>query len=296
MAQRQPRDTTTTTTTTTSSGTDSQEQQQFAYKVPSSLRPLLEAFARETLRNQPEDLVQFGCIFFDTLSKHRDSKKATNTSSLVESLVADKPAYERFRTELQQKLKSSNMARTTGCGSANAGSTTINSGGDQQLQRPHSPMDVAATKIQAAFRGHLVRTRPEKFGLDAEQVNGLCKNNKMRRNSNERLAPADNRKDLKRHSVGGYSHALQLSATPEDRAATKIQAEIRGYLTRKHLNNEKNEKKQSQEAATKIQAHIRGFLTRKHLEEQGIVLLSPPRSRTSTSINSLENEQMAMAK
>ena len=59
---------------------------------------------------------------------------------------------------------------------------------------------------------------------------------------------------FRRHSVGGYSHAQQLSATPEDRAATKIQAEIRGYLTRKHMDHEK---KTNQEAATKIQAHIR---------------------------------------
>jgi hypothetical protein len=37
------------------------------YKVPSNLRPLLEAFARETLRTQPPDLIEFGRQFFDTL-------------------------------------------------------------------------------------------------------------------------------------------------------------------------------------------------------------------------------------
>ncbi|KAK5981484.1 hypothetical protein GCK32_020092 [Trichostrongylus colubriformis] len=80
------------------------------------------------------------------------------------------------------------------------------------------------------------------------------------------------KKDLKRHSVGGYA----LSAdSPEDRAATKIQAEIRGFLARKHV---EKMKKEDAEAATKIQAHIRGFLTRKHLDEQG--LLSPTRSRS----------------
>lgn len=40
----------------------------------------------------------------------------------------------------------------------------------------------------------------------------------------------------------------------EDRAATKIQAEIRGFLTRRHL---QQEKKEGNEAAKKIQAHIR---------------------------------------
>lgn len=37
------------------------------YKVPSLLRPLLESFTRETLRNQPADLIEFGLIFFETL-------------------------------------------------------------------------------------------------------------------------------------------------------------------------------------------------------------------------------------
>ncbi|KAF7630000.1 RIIa domain-containing protein [Meloidogyne graminicola] len=101
----------------------------------------------------------------------------------------------------------------------------------------------------------------------------------MRRNSNERLELFDNRKDLKRHSIGGYSHSQQIKVSPEDRAAIKIQSEIRGYLTRKHL---ENEKKQNKNAATKIQAYIRGYLTRKHLEEKGVII-TPPRSRTSTN-------------
>lgn len=246
-----------------------------SHKVPAGLRPLLEAFARETLRAQPTDLIQFGRHFFDTLVQQRER----NGLKSVDSLIGDKIHYDIFRNELQQKLKS---ADRMGCSSGDNGTSIKCS--QESPPRPHSPMDIAAIKIQAAFRGHMVRAHPEKFGLDAEVVNGLCQKQKMRRNSNERLALFDNRKDLKRHSVGGYSHAEQISATPEDRAATKIQAEIRGFLTRKHVGQEK---KQNQEAATKIQAHIRGYLTRKHLEEQGIVL-SPPRSRTSTSVNSLE--------
>ena len=41
------------------------------YKVPAGLRPLLEALARETLRAQPNDLYQFGQLFFDVLQQHR---------------------------------------------------------------------------------------------------------------------------------------------------------------------------------------------------------------------------------
>jgi myosin heavy subunit len=77
----------------------------------------------------------------------------------------------------------------------------------------------------------------------------------------------DNKKDMKRHSVGGYT--LE-NDSPDARAATKIQAEIRGYLARKHV---QALKEKNAEAATKIQAHIRGFLTRKNLNKD-----SPSRS------------------
>lgn len=125
-------------------------------------------------------------------------------------------------------------------------------------ERSPSPLDEAATKIQAAFRGHIVRANPEKFGLDKKQADII------RRRSTEHINLLDTRKDLKRHSVGGY--ALERD-TPEDRAATKIQAEIRGFLTRRHV---QQMKKEGDEAAKKIQAHIRGYLTRKHLDEAGI--------------------------
>lgn len=44
------------------------------YKVPAGLRPLLEAFARETIRTQPDDLVRFGQVFFDVLRVHKNRK------------------------------------------------------------------------------------------------------------------------------------------------------------------------------------------------------------------------------
>ncbi|VDL74824.1 unnamed protein product [Nippostrongylus brasiliensis] len=200
------------------------------YKVPDGLRPLLEALARETLRSQPKDVVRFAQLFFDELQHHRKSNPNTD-------IICDPVAYEMFRTDLQRKYNHDHEERCA------------------------SPLDEAATKIQAAFRGHCVRAHPEKFG--APKVIS-------RTHSNEKIESLNTKKDMKRHSVGGY--AFQADS-PEDRAATKIQAEIRGFLARKHV---EKMKKEDTEAATKIQAHIRGFLTRKHLDEQG--LLSPTRS------------------
>ncbi|VDN57714.1 unnamed protein product [Dracunculus medinensis] len=99
----------------------------------------------------------------------------------------------------------------------------------------------------------IVRKNPEAFAVD----HSLPKSR-----SNENITYSDNK--LKRHSIGGH-----LMRSPEDYAATKIQAEIRGFLARKHI---RDMKKESDKAATRIQSNIRGFLTRKHLEKEGIVL------------------------
>ncbi|CAB3400928.1 unnamed protein product [Caenorhabditis bovis] len=207
------------------------------YSVPNGLRPLLEALARETLRAQPTDVIRFGYFFFDEVQKHKHNNPNVD-------IITDPVAYEMFRTDLHRRFAEDKQERS----------------------RPASPLDQAATKIQAVFKGHLVRAHPEKFGV-------------QRTLSSEKMA-FDNKKDQKRHSVGGYT--LE-SDSPEDRAAVKIQSEIRGFLARKHVEKMKNE---DNNAAVKIQAHIRGFLTRKHLDQQG--LMSPSRSHSSIHSNQSE--------
>jgi len=216
-------------------------------KVPQILRSLLESFAREALKNKPNDFVDFGQIYFETFLLLR---KQMNCSE--ELILQDKGLYDVFRADLEQRVQQADMWN---CGN----------------HSPPAQLTAAATKIQAAFRGHLVRAHPEKYSTENGDTVSAG-----RRCSTDRRAKADNRKDLKRHSVGGYSHAELQSATPEDRAATKIQSEIRGYLVRKHYEQQKEE---TNKAATKIQAHIRGYLSRKKLEEKG--LTSPPCSRSS---------------
>lgn len=214
------------------------------YRVPEGLRPLLEALARETIRAQPRNVARFGFTFFELLQQHQRNNPNTD-------IISDPVAYEMFRSDLQRKV------------------------GEESAEpsRPASPLDAAATKIQAAFKGHLVRAHPEKFGLEKSM---------SRTQSSEKMEAFNNKKDQKRHSVGGYTID---SDSPEDRAAVKIQSEIRGFLARKQV---EKMKKEDEKAATKIQAHIRGFLTRKHLDEQG--LLSPTRSHSSIhSAHSDEN-------
>uniref|UniRef100_A0A915PGW1 RIIa domain-containing protein n=1 Tax=Setaria digitata TaxID=48799 RepID=A0A915PGW1_9BILA len=100
-----------------------------------------------------------------------------------------------------------------------------------------------------------IRANPEKFGLSIKQSDDTW-----------RSADCITEKDFKCHSLPVTSYDPNKYA-PEDRAATIIQAEIRGFLTRRHV---QQMKKEGDEAAKKIQAHIRGYLTRKHLDEVGI--------------------------
>ncbi|KAI6201540.1 hypothetical protein M3Y96_00853200 [Aphelenchoides besseyi] len=294
------------------------------YHVPATLRPLLEAFARETLRSQPADLIEFGRTFFDALHLTQKSHPKTD-------VIGEEKLYVEFRSNLQQKLAARDYTsdfnnkqdlfgdsqvasqREVGQGplplqlqsqttepvpeathrsstrqSSNRSSTNnkgitsrSNMQQDQQSHpgsshnsRPTSPTEIeAAKKIQAAYRGHWVRNHPEKFGIDTVDLS--------RRRSNDRLN-SDNKRDLKRHSVGGYS-LESTNSSPDDRAAIKIQKEIRGFLARKHVDALK---KQNTEAATKIQAHIRGYLIRKKLGDD--VNNSPSR----TSLHSIKSDEV----
>ncbi|VIO87284.1 Uncharacterized protein BM_BM3950 [Brugia malayi] len=200
------------------------------YKVPIGLRPLLEAFVRETLRTQPIDLVSFSILSFNVLQKHRKQNNA-------EDVFKDSALYESFKIDLQKQYHEK----------------------DEMTERSLEPLEEAATKIQAAYRGHIVRANPQKFILSEKKTDVTC-------SSTGRINLLDAEKNLKYHSVN-VAGSVVHSNVIEDRAATIIQAEIRGFLTRRHF---KQEKKEGNDAAKKIQAHIRGYLTRKHLDEVGI--------------------------
>ncbi|KAL3982671.1 IQ calmodulin-binding motif family protein [Acanthocheilonema viteae] len=201
------------------------------YKIPAGLRPLLEALVRETLKTQPNDLISFSVLFFSVLQKHRKQNNA-------EDVLKDPALYESFKIDLQKQYHEK----------------------DKMIGRSPRSLNEAATKIQAAYRGHIVRANPQKFGFSKKDTDIIwsptdCNN----------LPNAE--KNFKCHStIDAIDSVIERDAI-EDRAATIIQAEIRGFLIRRHL---QQEKKEGNEAAKKIQAHIRGYLTRKHLDEVGI--------------------------
>ncbi|VDN57715.1 unnamed protein product [Dracunculus medinensis] len=99
------------------------------YKIPEGLRPLLESLAREILRTQPSDLIDFSQLYFSELQDHRCSNNHAD-------IINDPTLYERFRNSLHAKYRESLFTNKN--------------------DRLQDPMNMAATKIQAAFRGHVV--------------------------------------------------------------------------------------------------------------------------------------------
>uniref|UniRef100_A0A0N5AV25 Sperm surface protein Sp17 n=1 Tax=Syphacia muris TaxID=451379 RepID=A0A0N5AV25_9BILA len=166
-------------------------------QIPDGLRSLLEAFAKETLKSHPNDILYFAKIFFDELHHQREKEQCPN-------ILENPELYEKFRTHLYMKC------------------------GHLCSSPPRNMMDVAATKIQAAFRGHIVR---EKYAGPLHHQN--------RRNSTEHI-PIKHTDEFSKRRASHYDYGRCCPAD-EERAATKIQAEFRGYITRKHLEQMKKE-------------------------------------------------------
>ncbi|XP_078035661.1 uncharacterized protein LOC144469354 [Augochlora pura] len=113
---------------------------------------------------------------------------------------------------------------------------------------------VAATKIQANFRGYRVRKRIKESLMDVnlQPSNMIGHECGYGQTQNERVKEIGESSILKKGSIENVSL--------EEKSATKIQAGVRGFLVRKR-------QEAARLAATRIQAGFRGFKTRKLLKE-----------------------------
>lgn len=112
---------------------------------------------------------------------------------------------------------------------------------------------IAATKIQANFRGYRVRKRLKELEKDATKPTSAM---------SVTSAMAARQCDRQRKELLAEEEEEERDATKgslEEKSATKIQAQVRGFLARK-------KQQMAQVAATKIQAGFRGFRTRKLLQ------------------------------
>ncbi|KRY19318.1 hypothetical protein T12_16219, partial [Trichinella patagoniensis] len=215
--------------------------------IPPGLRPLLVALAREVLCYRPQDICSFCALFFQTLLQVREE--------VHDNPLNNKEMYAAFQTTLTKEV---------------------------------------------GFVGNRVGVTARRLGLQS---------------SDDKIAALESVESKatiqQNNSMQGDSDPVKISS------ATKIQANIRGYLTRKHLQQEgikiyhnhneilhpergrsmsmdaRHERVLSpEEAAVMIQASVRSFLTRKHLEAQGVLY---PRKASSQNQQQNGNGQDAIS-
>ncbi|XP_030600302.1 sperm surface protein Sp17 isoform X2 [Archocentrus centrarchus] len=212
-------------------------------RVPGGFGSLLEGLTREILRDQPEDIPKYAAQYFETLLKKREESGMD-------------PA--EWAAKLQDKFY--NHASR---------STEEECSGPQKKDIMNIPLDDpeanrAAAKIQAGVRGHMTRTKlklEDKTGAEEEDCIQPQKKGIMN---------------------------IPLDDPDANRAAAKIQAGMRGHMTRKKLKSEDIAEGEEEEcsqpqkekgimniplddpeanrAAAKIQAGVRGHMTRKKLK------------------------------
>ncbi|KRZ74583.1 hypothetical protein T10_10, partial [Trichinella papuae] len=182
--------------------------------IPPGLRPLLVALAREVLCYRPQDICSFCALFFQTLLQVREE--------VHDNPLNNKEMYAAFQTTLTKEARrlglQSSDDKTAATESSNIGSVESKATVQQNnsMQGDFDPVKISsATKIQANIRGYLTRKHLQQEGI------------KIYHNHNEILHP-----ERGRSMSMDARHERVLS--PEE-AAVMIQASVRSFLTRKHL-------------------------------------------------------------
>ncbi|KAL1241596.1 Sperm surface protein [Trichinella spiralis] len=177
---------------------------QFKNAIPPGLRPLLVALAREVLCYRPQDICSFCALFFQTLLQVREE--------VHDNPLNNKEMYAAFQTTLTKE------ARRLGLQSSDDKTAAMESVESKATIQQNNSCKVkisSATKIQANIRGYLTRKHLQQEGI------------KIHHNHNEILHPERGR-------------SMSMDARPErvlspEEAAVMIQASVRSFLTRKHL-------------------------------------------------------------
>ena len=86
--------------------------------------------------------------------------------------------------------------------------------------------EIAATKIQAIFRGHAARSDLEAKQVSAIKIQSQFRGHRTRQSLSQNTSAVHHESDL------------HLTAGSAEESAVLIQAHIRGYLARKHVNEE----------------------------------------------------------
>ncbi|XP_076112235.1 uncharacterized protein LOC143080326 isoform X10 [Mytilus galloprovincialis] len=276
-------------------------------RVPKGFQNVLEGLAREVLRNQPDNIYEFGAKYFEQMLAVRDE-------------TGHDPAVHGAR--LEDRFYNNDSFK----------SPVVDSGDPQQQDaalkiqtefRRHDAVkkvevmqeEEAALTIQSSFRGHQDREKVKQMIVEKDPAQPKAEEEEV----DIDLTDPDVEHAAIKIQAGfkGYKARKDVqtkakSKKPEakeqtelDKAATKIQAGFRGHQTRQQHKNPKEKQPETKEeevdidlndpevekAATKIQAGFRGHQTRKEMQSKTDVKKSETEVKTEEKTEAKKEEK-----
>ncbi|XP_063441382.1 titin-like isoform X8 [Mytilus trossulus] len=215
-------------------------------RVPKGFQNILEGLAREVLRNQPDNIYEFGAKYFEQMLAVRDE-------------TGHDPAVHGAR--LEDRFYNNDSFK----------SPVVDSGDPQQQD--------AALKIQTEFRRH---DAVKKVEVMQEEEAALTIQSSFRGHQDrEKVKQMIVEKDPAQPKAEEEEVDIDLTDPDVEHAAIKIQAGFKGYKARKDVQSKEKQPETKEEevdidlndpevekAATKIQAGFRGHQTRKEMQSK----------------------------
>ncbi|XP_052061000.1 uncharacterized protein LOC127701221 isoform X7 [Mytilus californianus] len=277
-------------------------------RVPKGFQNVLEGLAREVLRNQPDNIYEFGAKYFEQMLAVRDE-------------TGHDPAVHGAR--LEDRFYNNDSFK----------SPVVDSGDPQQQDaalkiqtefRRHDAVkkvetmqeEEAALTIQSSFRGHqdrekvkqmIVEKDPTQPKGEEEEVDIDLTDPDVEQAAIKIQAGFKGFKARKEVQTKAKSKEPEVKEQTElDKAATKIQAGFRGHQARQHHKKPKEKQPESKEeevdidlndpevekAATKIQAGFRGHKTRKEMQSKTDVQKSETEVKTEEKKEEKQEEEV----
>ncbi|XP_001638100.2 cilia- and flagella-associated protein 91 [Nematostella vectensis] len=194
-------------------------------RVPPGFQNLLEGLAREVLREQPDDIVQFAAQYFKNQLSIReetgkdDAKRGENLEKLMKGeevdIDIDDPEVQKAATKIQASFRGHKTREQI-----------------KQDKQQKDEEEAAALKIQSSFRGHKAR----------EEVKELMKS-KSRESTREEV-PMNEQETA---NTNAEEVDIDLNDPDVQGAALKIQASFRGHKAREEVKKIKSSKSMTPE-------------------------------------------------
>ncbi|NP_001076095.1 sperm surface protein Sp17 [Oryctolagus cuniculus] len=124
------------------------------YRIPQGFGNLLEGLTREILREQPDNIPAFAAAYFENLLEKREK---TNFDPAEWGAKVDDRFYNNHAFQEHESEKCEAEEKSQSVTEEETPVLTIDSEDDKDKE------EMAALKIQAAFRGHLAREDVKKI-------------------------------------------------------------------------------------------------------------------------------------